>query len=302
MDKILIIDDNTFEITILRDILKHKYEIISAQNGQDGFELATKESPSLILLDIVMKGLDGFGTLQLLKANSTTMSIPVIFLTAVDNEEIEEKGFLAGVVDYIRKPYNPNIVLARINTQINIYNYRRMIEEQLSIDGLTGIHNRRDFKTKSAQFWERAKVEQTPLSFMILDIDFFKKVNDTYGHMTGDTVLIRLASLLKQTIHEDSSNYIARYGGEEFVVFLYNSTAEEGLKCAQQLCDDLRALNIPNENSEVCPVLTLSIGGNTIIPTDSDQIESFIIQADQNLYRAKNNGRNQVVWFATNFQ
>lgn len=296
MDKILIIDDNIFEITVLSDILKHKHEIISAQNGQDGYELAIKESPALILLDIVMKGMDGFDTLQLLKSNSSTMHIPVIFLTAVDNEEIEERGFLAGVVDYIRKPYNPNIVRARINTQINIYNYRCMIEEQLSIDGLTGIHNRRDFKTKSAQFWALAKAEQVPLSFMILDIDFFKKVNDTYGHMTGDTVLIRMAGLLKDTIHEDSSHYIARYGGEEFVVFLYNTDAEEGKKWAQKICDNMKALNIPNENSEVCPYVTLSIGGNTAIPTDSDQIENFIIQADQNLYSAKRNGRNQVVW------
>lgn len=302
MDKILIIDDNGLELSILRDILKHKYEIIIAQDGQKGYELAIKESPSLILLDIVMNGIDGFETLQLLKANNTTMSIPVIFLTAIDNEEIEEKGFLAGAVDYIKKPYNPHITLARINTQISIYTYRCMIEEQLSIDSLTGVHNRRDFKTRSVQFWERAKAEHTPLSFMILDIDYFKKVNDTYGHMMGDSVLIQLANLLKQTIHEDDSHYIARYGGEEFVVILYNTTAKEGLKCAQQLCDDLKALNIPNENPKVCPVLTLSIGGSTIVPTDSDQMESFIIQADQNLYQAKNNGRNQVVWFTTNFQ
>ncbi|MEG0794161.1 MAG: response regulator, partial [Lachnospiraceae bacterium] len=108
MEKILVIDDSLLEQKILSDMLKEDYQIIGAQNGEDGIELAKREKPSLILLDIIMPGLDGFETLKKLKNDRRTMNIPVVILTAIEDEKTEERGLLKGAMDYIRKPYNPN--------------------------------------------------------------------------------------------------------------------------------------------------------------------------------------------------
>lgn len=321
MDRILIIDDSELELRILTDILKERYEIATAKTGEDGLVLAAEFRPSLILLDIVMRGMDGFAILKRLKEDPLISHIPVVFLTGLTDERTEEKGLLEGAVDYIKKPYNSNIVRARVRNQVEAYRHFRAIELQMSVDSLTGVKNRNDFEKMRGEICRRLLRERNPLCVLMLDIDFFKRVNDTYGHAEGDDVLRRLAEEIRNWFEPDG--YVARYGGEEFVILLpeeIRSAAER----AERFCRAVRALKIPNKNSEVCPYLTVSIGicegwkktvseeegtggrkaGNTAERPCSPEavfdaeayVDLLVKRADEALYEAKKNGRNQVRW------
>lgn len=296
MEKVLIIDDNGLALRILDDILRKKYKTILARSGEEGAELARREKPALILLDIIMQGMDGFATLEQLKGNETTMNIPVIFLTGLDDEVVEEKGLMMGAVDYIKKPYNPNVVMVRVRNQISMYQYRRTIETKMAMDGLTGVHNRSDFQQKKQNFWEQALCKKVSLSFFLLDIDFFKRVNDTYGHAIGDSVLCAVADILKLVVKEEKGGYVARYGGEEFGVFLLGASKTEAMGIAEEIRESIMKLGLPNVKSDVCPVVTVSIGGITSIPSEERKVDTMIEEADQYLYIGKKRGRNQVNW------
>lgn len=295
MEKLLIIDDNRLETCILNDILGEDYNIITANTGKKGLEKAMEEVPAIILLDIVMPGMDGFEILKHLKDNELTKDIPVIFLTGLTDEKTEEKGFLNGVIDYIRKPYNPNIVRARVWRHVQLHLYMKTIESKMQLDGLTGLYNRSAFETKLQTWWDKAKKQCVPISFCIVDIDYFKMVNDTYGHGEGDNVLRKTAKVMESKFSKENQ-FVARYGGEEFVIVLYNIGEEEGKTLAEELRISIKNLNIPNCNSKVASVLTASIGGRTEIPSQYSSIEFMIEAADKMLYKAKDNGRNQVCW------
>lgn len=295
MEKLLIIDDNRLETYILSDILGEDYNIITANSGEEGLEKALQEVPAIILLDIVMPRMDGFEILKRLKDNELTKDIPVIFLTGLTDETTEEKGFLNGVVDYIRKPYNPNIVRARVSRHVQLYLYMKTIESKMQLDGLTGLYNRSAFETKLQNWWDKGKMQGVPISFCIVDIDYFKMVNDTYGHGEGDNVLRKTARAMESKLHKENQ-FVARYGGEEFAIVLYNAGEEEGKRLAEELRIRIKKLGIPNRNSKVTSVLTISIGGRTEIPTQYSSAEIMIEMADKMLYKAKENGRNQVCW------
>lgn len=296
MEKILVIDDSVLEIKVMSDILQDQYEILEAKNGEEGLQLALREEPLLILLDIVMPGMDGFQVLEILKEQEKTMKIPVIFLTALEDEITEEKGLMMGAVDYIKKPYNPNIVRVRVENQAKMHRYRTTIENQMAMDWLTNVRNRSDFERQKQKIWSRAAKEQVPLSFFFVDIDYFKRVNDTYGHAVGDSVLSRVAEFMKRVVVEEEKYYLSRYGGEEFVVLLYGYEMEEGKRIGERVREGVQKLQMPNEHSEVCPVVTVSIGGCTVVPDSSRSADTFIREADQQLYRAKKNGRNRMEW------
>lgn len=295
MEKVLIVDDSRLDVHVLADILKEEYEVITAHTGEEGLKRAKEELPVLILLDIIMPVMDGFEILKELKNTESTKEIPVIFLTALTDEKTEEKGLLMGAIDYIKKPFNANIVRARVRTHVKHHLYMRTIENQLSVDGLTGAFNRRAFENHKVQIWNHAKTHQVPLSIFVADIDYFKRVNDTYGHGEGDHVLkTAVAEMLKGL--NDKETYLARYGGEEFVAILHNKTVSEAQIIAEEIRESIRKLNIPNENSDVCPYLTISIGGSTIIPTDDSSVTKLLETADNMLYEAKAGGRNRTCW------
>ena len=146
MEKILIVDDSRLHATQLRDILKDEYEVTIAHTAQDGICRASAENYSLILLDVVMPGMDGFTLLKILQEEIITQSVPVIIITSLSNAEDEQRGFILGAVDYITKPFNPLVVKARVNTHIKLYNYRKQVEYQSLTDQLTGIANRRQYE------------------------------------------------------------------------------------------------------------------------------------------------------------
>lgn len=296
MEKIVIIDDSKLNLHALTTILSKDYEVISAATGSSGIAKILNYNPSLILLDIIMPVLDGFEVLDTLKSMEETKDIPVIFITGISDSETEAKCLMLGAVDYITKPFNPQVVTARVNTHIQLYSYRKTIENLLSIDALTGIHNRRNYDDFIKSEWDRSIALNFPLSFAILDIDYFKKHNDTYGHLTGDNTLHSIASLL----HEESEKrdfYLARYGGEEFVLIFSNTSSKDAIRISENLRKRIQNLKIENKSSPVSKYITVSIGGNTIYPKPPDSIDHFIRLADEMLYLAKEQGRNQVVWY-----
>lgn len=296
MDKILIVDDSLLQSRMLEDILIDDYFVEITMDSADVVEKAEEFQPSLILLDVIMPVKSGFEVLSELKESSSISAIPVILITSLSDMGNEEKGLMLGAVDYITKPFNQAIVKARIQTHIQLYNYRREIERLAMMDALTELPNRRAYDERIREEWIQATVGQYPLSIALLDIDYFKQYNDTYGHPAGDTLLKKISSIF--SIHlKKALDFAARYGGEEFIFLISHADSCR----ASLICDSIRnsveKLELPNirPSGEPC-ILTVSMGGITIVPQEYQNFEDYVKAADQMLYKAKNSGRNTVVW------
>ena len=295
MDKILVIDDSPVQSGYLCSSFADEYDFTICHTAEEGLEAAKKGGYSLVLLDVVMPGMDGFEVLQELKSMERTRDVPVILITSLSDAQYEERGLLLGAVDYVTKPFNPIIIKARVNTHIQLYRYQMRFKEQAMLDGLTGVANRRRYEEESAACWQEAVRFQVPFSVCLFDIDKFKLYNDTFGHPAGDQVLVTVAQEAASHFRR-STDLFARYGGEEFVaVFLGNEglSAFEYLKTVRQSVEDLHI----QHNSPVSPWVTISVGGVTLTPKPGDKLENYLKLADAMLYDAKRWGRNQVVWF-----
>ena len=291
---ILIVDDAKANIDILADLLKSDYKIRAATNGEKALEIAfSVNPPDLILLDVLMPGIDGYEVCKKLKASSQTKNIPVIFITGKVSEEDEIYGFTLGAVEYITKPFSPVIVKARVNTHAELKRHRDYLEGISYLDGLTGIPNRRKFNEYLSFACDFSHREQVPVSMIMMDIDHFKLYNDHYGHQEGDTCLIRIAQALAGAVTE-KTDILARYGGEEFACILPNRTKEEALKIAEKLRLAVLQLKIPHEKSMVEPIVTISLGVATVVPSADRTCKDLIKSADEALYRSKETGRNKV--------
>jgi diguanylate cyclase (GGDEF)-like protein len=289
---ILVVDDVPANIEILNGVLGNQYDVLFATNGLDAVEIAREQNLDLILLDVMMPGLDGYGVCSLLKAEEKTADIPVIFVTAMDQEEDESRGLKAGVVDYITKPVRPSIVKARVQNQLELKQYRDSLKTLSNMDGLTGIANRRRFDEILQSTWHRVKLIQSPVSLLMMDIDHFKAYNDNYGHLAGDACLRQLAGALSE-IGRRSSDFFARFGGEEFALLLPETKIESAVLAAVRTQEKVRILSIPHAYSGVADYVTVSIGISTLVPSDENSQFDLIKQADKKLYEAKNNGRNR---------
>ncbi len=293
--RILVVDDERFNLNVLADLLKTDYTVILAKNGEQALERAGKQPPDLILLDIMMPGMDGYQTLKALKENQTTREIPVIFITALGGGEEEEKGLLLGAVDYIVKPFQPAIVLARIKIHLKIVRQRKLLESIALLDGLTEIPNHRSFTERFTQEWQRAMRNGLPLSLGILDVDHFKQYNDTYGHGQGDEVLKTVATILTRELKR-TTDFAARYGGEEFTMLMPETDAKGAVILANRICKAIEELGIEHAGSAASQWLTVSIGGTTLVPAMEQTERQLFETADQMLYNAKRKGRNQATW------
>ena len=171
MEKILIVDDSILQAAQLKAILNDTYDITIAQTAEEGLRCASEGKYSLILLDVVMPGMDGFMLLKKLQEEIITQSVPVILITSLTDAMNEQRGLVLGAVDYIAKPFNPMIVEARVNTHVKLYNYRRQAESQSRTDQLTGIANRREHDRCSLLKWGEATRMQVPFSICMFDID-----------------------------------------------------------------------------------------------------------------------------------
>ena len=293
--KILIIDDSVVNINALHMMLKEEYQVYVAKNGKDGIKQANLIQPSLILLDILMPEMDGFQVLDILTKDSNTSSIPVMFITCLNDDKNEEKGLNLGAVDYITKPFNLSVIKAKVRNHIELFQYRKAIENIAMLDGLTGIPNRRSYDERIKVDWQYAIQEQVPISVAIMDIDCFKEYNDNYGHLQGDMVLKQVAKQLEADIPL-KNGFAARYGGEEFVIVLLNYTKDEAMEILENVRIGIERLGIQHLHSRAEKVITVSLGGGTIIPNEGDDLNHFVETVDQRLYRGKTLGRNLLVW------
>jgi len=282
---ILIVDDIASNIQTLAAILKDEYQIKVATDGARALEIANQEPlPDLILLDVEMPNMNGYDVIKSLKNTELTKDIPVIFVTANDKAEDEEKGLLLGAVDYITKPVRPAIAKIRIKTQILL---KTRLEELLHIalhDKLTGLYNRHYLEEIGDMKFSAAKRHGENLSVIMCDIDHFKAVNDTYGHLCGDKVIQAMGVLLKDHRNED---FAARYGGEEFVVVLWKCSADAARIKAEEFRKSVASLEIEG-------IRISASFGVTQINTKHKNFEAILKDADDALYRAKENGRNRV--------
>ena len=294
MEKILIIDDSPVQATHLKNILSEDYEVTTVQTAQEGLKQAHSGDYSLILLDVVMPGMDGFMLLKKLQEEVVTRHIPVILITSLTDIESEQRGLTLGAVDYISKPGHPLIVKARVNTHIKLYQYRKQVEYQSMTDQLTGVANRRRHDLYSLTKWQEATRLQIPFSICMFDIDKFKVYNDTFGHPAGDKVISAVASTAAARLQR-STDFFARYGGEEFVAFLLGDSAEKAFAYLKEIRRDVENLHIPH-NPNISQWVTISIGGITTIPKPETTYQTYLKMADAMLYDAKRLGRNRVVW------
>jgi diguanylate cyclase (GGDEF)-like protein len=290
---ILIVDDMAANIEILNNILSCDYEILFATNGREALDVASEQVPDLILLDVMMPEMDGYQVCKELKLQEKTKDIPVIFVTANNQEEDESRGFEEGVVDYIIKPVRPSIVKARVRLHLELKRYRDNLKTLSAIDGLTGIANRRKFDETIESEWLRARRNQNALALIMMDIDFFKAYNDHYGHLAGDECLRKLADGITE-ICRRPADLFARYGGEEFVMLLPDTDDGGAARVANQIQEKVKLLRIPHDYSQVADYVTLSMGVIAMIPGDDNTQFELINAADNLLYTAKRNGRNQI--------
>ncbi len=294
MEKILIVDDSLLQGTALKNILIEKYDVHMCHSGEDAIKEVASLMPSLILLDVIMQGINGFETLTLLKEQVFTKNIPVILITSLDDAGNEEYGLKLGAVDYITKPFNASVVLARVQTHIQLYSYRKAFETLSMMDGLTGIPNRRYYDEQSESEWFRAMRDETPISIGLVDVDFFKQYNDIYGHPNGDEALKQIAHYLHT--HRRIGDFAARYGGEEFVFLLPNTSGRIAKRIACDLCQGIEMLGIPHKASKT-GVITISIGGITVTPAKGQSYDKSFKMVDDMLYKSKKTGRNKVSWY-----
>ena len=294
---LLIVDDEKQNRTLLTELLQDDYQIILAKNGVQALERAQSHLPDLILLDVLMPEMDGLEVIRALKSADLTRHIPVIFVSALDKPDDEERGLDLGAVDYIAKPFHPPIVRVRVRNHLQAVHQRRLLEQLALIDSLTEIPNRRRFVEVYEREWRRCMRNQRPLSLIVLDVDLFKRYNDTYGHAAGDVVLKRVAGAIQSALKRPG-DFVARFGGEEFVVVLPDVDAAHGWQMAEKIRLAIENERIPYPESDAGPWLSISLGGATLVPSGVEVDARLFDEADRVLYEAKGSGRNRVVWSA----
>ena len=294
MDKILIVDDSPVQANFLSSILSPDYEVTVVHTAEEGLGQAKAVEYSLILLDVIMPGMDGFQLLKMLQEEVILRHTPVILITSLNDIQNEERGLTLGAVDYITKPFHPAIVRARVHTHINLYKYRTQIEREATVDQLTGVPNRRRYDEVSVQRWQDAIRLGVPFSVCMFDIDKFKVYNDTFGHPAGDKVIKAVAETASSILRR-GTDFFARYGGEEFVALILGGGSENDFAHLCRVRQAVEELHIAH-NPEVSPWVTISIGGISVLPKAESSFDTYLKMADAMLYDAKRFGRNQVVW------
>lgn len=320
---ILIVDDSADSRELIKRYLEKNgfSDILTAESATEAFALLKADEPAcvasnieLILMDVVMPGMDGIEACWLLKTHQCFKDVPVIVITGSDNGETLDRAFAAGAMDFITKPIKQLELKARVHSALKIkyeIDQRRAREAELvkvleelenvnrelsrlsSLDGLTGIANRRHFDHIYDIEWRRAVRTGQELALIFLDIDFFKNYNDTYGHQQGDDCLKQVAAAAGSVLKRPG-DLLARYGGEEFVIILPETDINGAVTVAESVRAAVEACNIPHSASKAASHVTVSIGvagGPISLP---DKPQELIAQADKALYEAKNAGRNQV--------
>jgi diguanylate cyclase (GGDEF)-like protein len=289
---LLLVDDEPSNIEMLAAMLEDQYELRFAVTGQDALA-AIKEmpKPDLILLDVMLPDMNGYALCERIKEDPITADIPIIFVTSLGDPEQEEKGFAVGGADYIVKPCRALSIKARIRNQLEMKRTRELLHRLAITDGLTNLANRRHFDEALKQETQRLQRQGGQLSLVLIDVDFFKRFNDCYGHPEGDECLRRIASVISAELRRPA-DLTARIGGEEFACLLPETTLAGANVVAERIRQTVLSLAIPHQTSSTSPYVTVSVGIATSSGIDSNHLYQ---RADIQLYIAKTSGRNCVV-------
>ncbi|MBT0652129.1 diguanylate cyclase [Geomobilimonas luticola] len=268
-----------------------------AGDGIEGFKALITEPADLVLCDLEMPRMDGFKFLALMQSQKGLKDIPVIMLTGREDTELKIRGLEQGACDYVTKPFDAGELVARVKVQLKIKALQdalkrsnELLTELSNTDPLTGLSNRRYFAETLEREFPRSVRKNESFSLAMGDIDYFKKINDTYGHQEGDMVLTTVATFIRNLIRR--YDVAARYGGEEFAVILPDTDAAQAIQFAERLRKGVEALTFSGRLQPL--TVTISIGVATFPSPQIDSIDKLVRSADEALYRAKKNGRNRV--------
>lgn len=294
--RVMIADDDALSRRILEDsLISWGYNVLVTNNGEEAWEALSKPNhPNLIILDWMMPGYDGVDICRMLRDREGSRYTYVILLTSRDSRKDLVVGLESGVDDYITKPFDPEELKYRLRIGERIVALEERILNMARTDYLTGLLNRRAFMERLEGERNRSMREGKSLSIILADIDFFKRVNDNYGHQNGDLALQEFAKCLLDTCRQ--YDFVGRYGGEEFIIGLPGS----GIDGAKNIAERIRRkvaehkIKLPDQNKYI--QITSSFGVATIESQSQASYDELIKAADQALYRAKNDGRNQVAW------
>lgn len=306
-ERILVVDDNPDNLEIISVRLSSRgFNIETATNGQEALDRVHQDAPHLILLDVMMPLLDGYEVSRRIKNDENLPFIPIILVTARDSTQDKVEGLDAGADDYLTKPINFPELEARVRSMLRIKRLQDELDQKnrelevankrlrkLSItDGLTELFNHRHVHELLHEEFERTKRSGEPMAVVMMDLDRFKQVNDTYGHPTGDVILYETAQILKDTARE--IDMVGRYGGEEFIIILPGADEEAAEQFAERVRARVEEHVFRDEANEV--TMTMS-GGAASFPAaeDFDNPDMLIKRADEALYHAKESGRNRIV-------
>ncbi|MBU0675873.1 MAG: diguanylate cyclase [Proteobacteria bacterium] len=320
-------DLHTFRITVLlvddqamiaeavrRALIEEDLDFHYCQDPTAAVKMALELKPTIILQDLVMPEIDGLTMVKFYRANPALAQVPIIVLSTKEDPEIKGKAFEFGANDYLVKLPDKVELIARIRyhsrayiaqmerdeafralekSRMELAEANEILEKLSSLDGLTGVANRRRFDEIINQEWQRSVRHSTSISLIMIDIDYFKLYNDTYGHQGGDECLIRVAKALERAARRETDT-VARYGGEEFGVILPETGANGAFAVAEALRVAIEAENIAHASSQVCDHVTISVGVATWLPEKGSRQDHLIAITDAALYKSKENGRNMV--------
>ena len=304
--KLLLVDDQAVSSRALYGIFKADYDVFLATNGVQALAFCEGDLPDLILLDMVMPGMDGSEVCRRLKADSRTCDIPVIFVTAKDDPDIEAECLRIGAVDFITKPVNATVVRARVNTHLLLRNMLLQVWQLAFHDTLTRLPNRRLLNNRLLQAMAASQRSGCYSALMFLDLDNFKPLNDAHGHEVGDQLLTKTAARLTACVRKVDT--VARFGGDEFVVLLHTLTTDksESIERATLVAEKIRAALFVPYQLDLDPT-NLSAGQiehrcagsiGVVLFHGNENIPSVLLKAaDAAMYQAKEGGRNRVHFF-----
>lgn len=287
---ILLVDDSTTDIQMLVQILKDDYSVLIARNGEKALEILETLVPDLILLDVNMPGLNGYQVLDKIKNRRDRDKYSVIFLTVNASEEDEEKGLKLGAVDYIKKPIRPAIIKARINTHIQLQLQKEKLIFDSTHDTLTGLYSQNHFILEGNRKFSRATRQNDRLSFMVMNLDRFKDINNKNGHLVGDLVLQEVATLLSDVKCKRNEDYCARFAGDEFIIILESCSGEDAKNKAKSIREMISELN-------PCGLSITASFGICELSKAHKNFEGLLRDAFEALYMAKGSGENKVFLF-----